>query len=100
MAALVKRSPMDHPPRSPRPPLGALRSPLIAISLALLALPWFAGRTASPGEPPDPVARHHALRALGAMPLWFEPNQGQAPPGVDYVSRAPGYQLSVSGRAA
>jgi hypothetical protein len=33
--------------------------------------------------------------AGGALPLWFEPNLGQARDGVDFLARAPGYSLFI-----
>ena len=37
-----------------------------------------------------------ARDALASLPLGFEPNVGQAEPGVDFVARGPGYRLSLS----
>jgi uncharacterized protein (TIGR03437 family) len=44
-----------------------------------------------------------ALRAgagLDGLPLRFEPNLGQGPAGVDYLSRGPGYSLGLSAAIA
>ena len=50
---------------------------------------------ARPKRPPQP-ARPPPGTHLASLPLGFEPNVGQAEPGVDFVARGPGYRLSLS----
>src|SRR5580704_6438043 len=40
-------------------------------------------------------AAGQTLRAPLSIPQYFEPNQGQADGGVDFVSRGPGYAVSL-----
>lgn len=54
----------------------------IAIALAI-----------TPGESSTPVTP--VLKQLGAMPLGFEPNRGQAPAGVDFISTGIGANISL-----
>ena len=44
--------------------------------------------------------RARVLEAFGRTPLHFEPNQGQAAHGVQFLARAPGYQLYLLPDAA
>jgi len=81
---------------------GMRRRPAAALVASLVLLGLAAG---------GPIARTvtHASRpptatgsfdALAALPLGFEPNVGQAEPGVDYVARGPGYRLALSATTA
>src|SRR5687768_9090781 len=87
---------------------------LLTLALACLAsgLAPFAHRAAGSGPsaptPGDPLAvtpaaaaaRARALEGYGRLPLRFEPNVGQAEPGVDFISRGEGYGLFLKGTEA
>lgn len=73
-----------------------------AAGCVLAALPLFAlasvvhsGRRAEP-----PLSKALALQALGAQPLSFEANQGQAAAPVQFLSRGSGYTLFLTGDEA
>src|ERR671922_773812 len=63
------------------------------LAVGALATAPFAARTEMGG----PVDEHsEASRgAGGVLPLWFEPNLGQARDDVDFLARAPGYSLFI-----
>src|SRR5215471_18896461 len=42
----------------------------------------------------------HLSRTYARLPLSFEPNQGQAPRGVQFVSRGQGFTLALTGNEA
>ncbi|MGD0632555.1 MAG: SBBP repeat-containing protein, partial [Terracidiphilus sp.] len=60
------------------------------ICFSLLSLTFLAGAS---GQSP-------ALRTLATMPQGFEPNRGQADRSVDFISRGPGYTLSLTADSA
>ena len=45
---------------------------------------------------PDPATQARAYEAYGKLPLGFEPNRGQAPAEVQYLSRSSGYSLYLT----
>jgi hypothetical protein len=44
----------------------------------------------------DKKARSHILDSYGNLPLWFEPNEGQADPQVKFLARGGGYALYLT----
>lgn len=50
--------------------------------------------------PAASVSKSNAAQVMAKLPLLFEVNRGQAPPDVQFVSRGPGYGLSISGTRA
>src|SRR2546423_2710228 len=60
--------------------------------------PFFLVQTAIAATPgSSPAQKTSAADIYRSLPLGFEPNEGQAPRGVDFVSRAGGYSIYVSG---
>ncbi len=49
---------------------------------------------------PSPAQRLQVQNTLARLPLAFEPNRGQAPQGVQFLTRAPGYLLQLSATEA
>jgi len=56
----------------------------------------------SPGSAPvlTPSRRSHVRQGFGALPAYFEPNQGQTDPQVRYFSRRHGYTLFLTDSGA
>jgi hypothetical protein len=79
------------PPRFPAPRPGRLGG--AAAAAAALACVVTALLAAGPAHRPD---RDRILGAYGRLPLSFEPNVGQAPPGVGYIGRGPGTTIALS----
>jgi hypothetical protein len=52
------------------------------------------------GPEVKPLSKAELSKAFGNLPLSFEPNKGQAPAGVDFVTHASGYALLVSAQSA
>jgi uncharacterized protein (TIGR03437 family) len=74
---------------------------LAATVFAALAVPSPAGtppqQTRRPAEPPlSQTARANLNRDYGNLPLYFEPNQGQAASTVQFLSRGSGYALFLT----
>jgi uncharacterized repeat protein (TIGR01451 family) len=68
-------------------------------SAQLPASPIPISATSSPHS--KPLHSNLDARAiLGQLPLNFEPNQGQADPGVKFLARGPGYSLSLDSTGA
>ena len=105
--------PLGFPPAAPSPqsvgtsptPGGATTTPTAATSLAQpSALASTPGATTSPGgtTPAGPGGTAPVsvpLKAhpdFGALPLAFEPNQGQTDPAVQFVAHARGYQAFLT----
>ncbi|MDQ6613176.1 MAG: SBBP repeat-containing protein [Actinomycetota bacterium] len=72
---------------------------IAVMALGLIAVPAMAGRaparTSAPYRPRAAV-KAMAARALGHLPLAFEPNVAESAPGADFVARGPGYSLALS----
>jgi probable HAF family extracellular repeat protein len=87
---------------------------LFALALACLASGFAPAPGASAGSVPAAkatgasaskeskagAARGRASKGYGRLPLRFEPNVGQAEPGVDFISRGHGYGLFIKGTEA
>ena len=73
---------------------------LVGVVGAVFLLSAFAG--ARGGEEPLSTVRAEAraLAAYGKLPLSFEPNRGQAQPGVRFLTRGAGYGLALTRTAA
>src|SRR5215471_4074165 len=72
------------------------------ISLSLVFVSWLAAET--PTRPPRSakpleLVKQQALRALGGLPLVFEPNLGQTDPQVRFLTRAAGMTSFLTDRA-
>ena len=76
------------------------RAPLVFTSLVLFIF-FLLNRDLRIPAPPRTSSLPRQLRAsLGMLPLAFEPNQGQAGPGVKFLAHGSGYQLYLnSGQA-
>jgi len=72
----------------------ALRSTLICAALGLVAAP-FSNHAAVPHV--IPIDKTSAAALFRDLPLAFEPNWGQAPRGVEFLARGPGYGIFLSG---
>jgi hypothetical protein len=83
------------PPAHPHPSLSRARPALagLAALLAGWALAAALGGAPAPLAPSPPSKAAHAERQLGALPLSFEENRGQAGAAVDYIARMPGGSL-------
>ena len=85
----------------PLPGRGVLRPAAIAAALALFValgialLPSGGVRPSVPAAPP--LDRAAAIAAVRHLPLSFEENAGQAPEGVRFVARSPGFALALDG---
>ncbi|HWS88887.1 MAG TPA: SBBP repeat-containing protein [Pyrinomonadaceae bacterium] len=81
---------------------------LLALFVASLSvLPYFGGALLPPAGPPARDDRRpaeaegaRAGQALVALPMLFESNEGQADPGVRFISRGDNYTLSLTSDAA
>ncbi|MGH9844190.1 MAG: SBBP repeat-containing protein, partial [Blastocatellia bacterium] len=80
---------------------------MIAVFAAIAAISW-RGRSVSADEAnpatPAPVdlqkRQQEMTRAYRRLPMNFEVNQGQADPGVKFISRGHGYQVFLTGSEA
>jgi hypothetical protein len=67
---------------------------------ALLLAGLVATAAAAMAATPPALQNARIARNYGQLPLRFEPNRGQADPGVDFLSRGEGYTLYLTGREA
>ena len=72
---------------------------LLAVLVALVALPLDSGASSGPvnGAAASTTERAAAIADLQHLPLSFEENAGQAPAGVRFVARSPGFALALRG---
>jgi hypothetical protein len=66
---------------------------LVLCCLLLVVLPAVTGPAAAPGARPAAPAPVDPPLSLEALPLAFEPNQGQAASAVRYLARTPAGRL-------
>jgi hypothetical protein len=76
-----------------------------AVLTLLVAIPLrmdggLASTASNPHFPPEAVAGAGALSRYGQLPIRFEPNVGQAPAAVQYLSRGAGYSVGLTRYAA
>src|SRR4051812_562051 len=64
-----------------------------AVVLLTAAFTFSTAHAAADLAVPDPARSEQARAAVSRLPLAFEPNSGQAPADVRYVSQAAGYRL-------
>ena len=71
---------------------------LLSFPGVLLLLPSLQAALGRSGQAPPPIAEARAQRVspIGAQPLHFEPNEGQADPRVAYLARGRGYALFLT----
>ena len=71
---------------------------LILLSFLGLFLPSLQAALGRPGQAPPTIAEARAQRVspIGAQPLHFEPNEGQADPRVAYLARGRGYTVFLT----
>lgn len=75
---------------APRAPQALSRAFFPSILCLLVVVLLAGGSPAAPGEQDASAAR-----LLAGLPLYFEPNRGQAAPDAAFVARGPGYAFAV-----
>lgn len=65
-------------------------------ALTLLAGVWLSMSVTLPASETPGYSSSKAAALIAQLPLWFEPNRGQASPGVEFLARGPGYGLFLS----
>jgi hypothetical protein len=93
--------------KKPLKPSNMLKGPSVTAGVFALGLLFgIAPRVASgaeslsPAGPREgaPVSSARVLSTLGGLPLHFDANRGQAGPAVQFLSRGPGFSLSLTAR--
>ncbi len=88
-AALINGAPAAAAPADP-----------LAERLALAPTPTHPIISASTQSEPSPAQQQEIQNTLARLPLAFEPNRGQAPQGVQFLTRTGGYLLQLSATEA